>query len=261
MNRPFTWASLVGLALLYGGVARAEEPPRLGLPSAKPLPVPAVDDSQRLADAIASHLRQSGQLRHYRIDVAVHGGDVELTGSVVDQTQREEVLRLVQGVPGVVCVIDHITLTVGNPIVRAQAEGEGADLPRKLPPPAGDKGRLPAPLPDHSGAPAPATGPEGDRRAIAEPAPVFRTPIAGNLSLNPPRMPPYAWPSYAPYNNFSRVAEPKAYPYNAWPFIGPPYPFPKIPVGWRKIKLEWDDGYWWYGRVGTPCDWWKIRYW
>ena len=34
-------------------------------------------------------------------------------------------------------------------------------------------------------------------------------------------MPPYAWPTYAPYDNFSRVATPLAYPYNSFPYIGP----------------------------------------
>ena len=79
--------------------------------------------------------------------------------------------------------------------------------------------------------------------------------------LNPPRMPPYAWPTYAPYNNYSRVAYPLAYPYKSWPFIGPVYPFPKVPLGWRSVKLQWDDGYWWFSRVGCKHDWWKLRYW
>jgi hypothetical protein len=76
-----------------------------------------------------------------------------------------------------------------------------------------------------------------------------------------PKMPPYAWPTYAPYNNFSRVAYPTEYPYNAWPFIGPVYPFPKIPPGWRSVSLTWHDGFWWYGRNSTGYDWWSLRYW
>jgi hypothetical protein len=79
--------------------------------------------------------------------------------------------------------------------------------------------------------------------------------------LNPPLMPPYAWPTYAPYNNFSRVATPLAYPYQSWPFIGPCYPFPKIPLGWRSVKLEWEDGHWWYSRVATGNNFWRLRFW
>jgi hypothetical protein len=94
-----------------------------------------------------------------------------------------------------------------------------------------------------------------------EAVPVFQAPGPVPYALNPPKMPPYAWPTYAPYNNYSRVAYPLAYPYNAWPYIGPCYPFPKIPLGWRSVKLEWDDGYWWYSKTATKYDWWKLRYW
>jgi hypothetical protein len=79
--------------------------------------------------------------------------------------------------------------------------------------------------------------------------------------LSPPKMPPYAWPTYAPYNNYSRVAYPTLYPYNAWPFIGPFYPFPKVPLGWRSVKLQWNDGHWWYSKTATGHDWWRVRYW
>jgi hypothetical protein len=27
------------------------------------------------------------------------------------------------------------------------------------------------------------------------------------------------------------------------------------------VKLEWDDGYWWYSRTSTKYDWWRLRYW
>src|SRR6202040_2132239 len=89
--------------------------------------------------------------------------------------------------------------------------------------------------------------PANSRPLGAEPTPIFQARPPSPYDLNPPQMPPNAWPTYAPYNNFSRVAYPEAYPYNAWPFIGPIYPFPKVPLGWRSVKLQWDDGYWWFG--------------
>ena len=95
----------------------------------------------------------------------------------------------------------------------------------------------------------------------AEPLPLYQAPIAGGYDRADPKMPPYAWPTYAPYNNYSRVAYPEAYPYNAWPFIGPVYPFPKIPLGWRAVKLEWQDGSWWFSQTATKHDWWRLRYW
>ena len=57
--------------------------------------------------------------------------------------------------------------------------------------------------------------------------------------------PNYAWPSYAPYPNFSAVGYPTAYPWQAWPNIGPFYPYPEVPLDWRAVTLRWDDGIWW----------------
>ncbi len=79
--------------------------------------------------------------------------------------------------------------------------------------------------------------------------------------MSGPKLPPYAWPTYAPYANISRVAYPQAYPYNAFPYIGPFYPFPKVPLGWRSVKLEWDDGHWYFGRLSTPHDYWRVKFW
>jgi hypothetical protein len=82
----------------------------------------------------------------------------------------------------------------------------------------------------------------------------------GGLDGAAPPLPQNAWPTYAPYNNISRVAYPTAYPYNAFPFIGPFYPFPKVPLGWRKVTLEWEDGHWWLGRKQAPIDYWRVKF-
>jgi hypothetical protein len=60
-----------------------------------------------------------------------------------------------------------------------------------------------------------------------------------------PQMPGYAWPSYASHPNYAAVTYPKQYSPTAWPYIGPFYPYPQVPLGWRRVCLEWDDG-WWY---------------
>ena len=90
---------------------------------------------------------------------------------------------------------------------------------------------------------------------------MMQGPPPSYYDVNSPRMPPYAWPTYAPYNNYSRVAYPQLYPQNAWPYIGPNHPFPKVPPGWRKVQLEWQDGYWWYATRGSSHDWWTLRFW
>ncbi|MCS6852528.1 MAG: BON domain-containing protein [Gemmataceae bacterium] len=223
-----------GLALWMAQATPAQEPQR---PSANPtrsLPAAAaVNDNQQLAQAIREKLRQSGRLRGYGINIVCQSGTVDLTGYVADQVQREEAVRIVQSVPGVERVRDRLTVT------------QGVVLVQNPPVPA------PIPLPQ---APAPSAG------AITDPMPLYQLAPAGAAHL-PPNMPPYAWPTYAPYNNFSRVAYPLAYPYHAWPFIGPCYPFPKVPLGWRRVKLEWEDGHWWYSKLATKHDWWRLRYW
>lgn len=59
-----------------------------------------------------------------------------------------------------------------------------------------------------------------------------------------PSVPGYAWPSYAAAPNYGAVSYPQQYSATAWPYIGPFYPYPQVPLGWRKVSLEWDDGWW-----------------
>ncbi len=62
---------------------------------------------------------------------------------------------------------------------------------------------------------------------------------------NHPNLPEYAWPSYACYPNYAEVSYPKQYSPKAWPYIGPFYPYPQTPLGWRKVTLEHSRGWWW----------------
>ena len=66
----------------------------------------------------------------------------------------------------------------------------------------------------------------------------------GTASYDTPQMPGYAWPSYAAYPNYGALTYPHQYSATAWPYIGPFYPYPQVPLGWRKVTLEWDDGWW-----------------
>ena len=70
-----------------------------------------------------------------------------------------------------------------------------------------------------------------------------QVPTAGRYDQ--PNVPNYAWPAYAAPNNYAEVAYPKLYCPQAAPYIGPFYPYPQVPMGWRKVTLEWHDGYWW----------------
>ena len=70
---------------------------------------------------------------------------------------------------------------------------------------------------------------------------------------NQPNLPDYAWPSYANYPNYAQVSYPRNYSPKAWPYIGPFYPYPQVPIGWRKVTLEHSNGWWWLDfDDGTP---------
>ncbi len=249
----FSLAFTLGLSFLSAASGRAAE--SLVPESTRPI----CNSNQEMAENIAARLRQSGQLQHYDVNIRFHDGAAELTGSVADVGQRDRVLRLVQDVPGVRGVVDR--LSVAGAIVPVQAGG----IPEVLPPVPGTNQFPPAPQTAPAGPPpaaagAPPGGAPAPGAAAPEATPIFQAPAPVPHQLNPPRMPPYAWPTYAPYNNYSRVGYPLAYPYNSFPFIGPIYPFPKIPLGWRSVRLEWDDGFWWYSKTATRWDWWKLRY-
>jgi hypothetical protein len=241
--RPLLSAAVVlGLAPLVP----AEEPARLSLDNSRLAP-PAtlVSANQQTANTIAQQLQHNPQLKHYQVSVEFQGGVAALSGSVADQSQRAEVVRLVQQVPSVERVVDRLTIV---PVVQQTNNLEQG--PPAAPPPVSPPPAAPPPLPGNG---APSAG--------AEPVPMVQFPPASPYDLNPPKMPPYAWPTYAPYNNYSRVGYPNLYPYNSWPYIGPIYPFPKIPLSWRKVTLEWQDGHWWYGAKANGHDWWRLRYW
>ena len=76
-------------------------------------------------------------------------------------------------------------------------------------------------------------------------------PLPGQY--NQPHLPQYAWPAYANYPNYAQVAYPRAYSPKAWPYIGPFYPYPQVPMDWRKVTLEFNNGSWWLDfDDGTP---------
>jgi hypothetical protein len=75
---------------------------------------------------------------------------------------------------------------------------------------------------------------------------------AGAMGTEAPNLPGYAWPGYAAHPNYGQVNYPKQYSASAWPYIGPFYPYPQVPLGWRKVSLEWDDG-WWFLDFHDKC--------
>ena len=219
--------------------------------------------NQRIADAIAERLQSSGSLRGYRVDIRFEGGVAEVSGRVADAAQSAEVVRIVLAIGGVERIQNRLEVESGNVVLTAQGANEvQAPLPGLLAPqqaPAGVIGAGPLASDQAMQAPPFAGGMPQEPISIMPQMGGFN-PGMPNPSMQQPPLPPYAWPTYAPYNNYSRVGYPTLYPHEAFPFIGPMYPFPKVPLGWRAVTLRWQDGHWFYGKTATGHDWWRIRY-
>ena len=89
-----------------------------------------------------------------------------------------------------------------------------------------------------------AGGMDGGMGMGAVPAGFVAHGSARGPSYDNAQMPGYAWPSYASYPNYAALTYPQQYSPTAWPYIGPFYPYPQVPLAWRKVALEWDDGWW-----------------
>ena len=81
-------------------------------------------------------------------------------------------------------------------------------------------------------------------------------PIPGSPVYNNANLPDYAWPTYAPNDNYAAVTYPSQYDASAFPYIGPFYPYPQVPMGWRSAQLDWDDGYWKLRFAPKTDKWW-----
>ncbi len=119
----------------------------------------------------------------------------------------------------------------------------------------------------------PLPSPNGAERAVGQaargPTPIATTgaPLpmyspmspagASPIRYDQPRLPNYAWPSYAAYPNYAAVTYPKQYSPTVWPYIGPFYPYPQVPLGWRKVSLEWSDGWWFLDFKDLPASAWQ----
>ena len=190
------------------------------------------------------HAQRGGTLRNFDIDVSTVDGEVWVRGHVASPEQKNLVLSTVQRVPGVARVVDEVAIantvrpvsntTTSMPVV-------GSSAPRAFAPSTLVNGSVPGmPVSNVQGSPASYGG------GMAAPVPMQGGPSYGGAvpRYDQPNMPNYAWPSYAAYPNYSAVTYPKQYSASAWPYIGPFYPYPQVPLGWRKVALEWDDGLW-----------------
>jgi len=203
-------------------------------------PVVSAADASVTSDVLSrlGNAQSAGKLRNFELDVSTINGEVWTRGYVATPEQKQLVLGTIQRTPGVRKVIDDVTVT--GSVRRASNEVAGpssmpvvgSGAPRAFAPSALTNGSMGGPGPGMSGpaAPMPMQGGPGYG--------------GGTPRYDQPNMPNYAWPSYAAHPNYAAVTYPKQYSASAWPYIGPFYPYPQVPLGWRKVALEWDDGLW-----------------
>jgi BON domain len=188
--------------------------------------------NQAVADSVVDSLRKSGQFKGSRLDVEASKGVVTLNGTVTSPERKQALTSMILSVPGVTGVVDNVTIAPAKEIKQVQYDVALGGH-------AGHSGAYSSPV---QGAPAPVAPSGYDPNG---PAPENGTAGGFGNASGAHAMPNYAWPSQAPYPNFSAVGYPTVYPWQAWPNIGPVHPYPEVPMDWRAVTLRWDDGLWW----------------
>jgi osmotically-inducible protein OsmY len=202
--------------------------------------VPAAQDNTAMANQVASSLSQVG-LVGYDIEIRVNNGVATLGGEVATVGQRQAAGAAAQQTPGIRSVNNQ--LKVSGPITQTAYNGEAMGYPgspqmmqmqgQGMPPQLMGPGMPPQMM--QTGYMQPGMDP-----SMMNPSAMGYAPT----SFNNPHLPSHAWPSYAQYPNSAAVSYPTQYSASAWPYIGPFYPYPQVPMGWREVSLEWDDGQW-----------------
>ena len=208
--------------------------------------------NQQVAEGIASALTSAG-LQGYDVEIRYQNGTAVLAGSVATPQQKALAEQVTAQVPGVQSVANQLRIEV--PVQRTAFNGAGGL-------PTGPAGPMPGMnAPGMPGQPmGPMAGPMGGMPGpMAQPMP-GPSPMGhggmGGAMYGSPNLPDHAWPAYAQYPNSAAVTYPTQYSASAWPYIGPYYPYPQVPLGWRKAQLEWDDGYWQLSFNNKTDKWW-----
>ena len=208
----------------------------------------AAQDNTAVANQIAASLSQVG-LVGYDVEIRFNNGTATLAGEVATVGQRQAAGAAASQTPGVRSVNNQLKVT--GPISQTgfQPQGipggspemmqmQGQGMPPQLmgpgmPPQMMGQG-MPPQMMQQAGYMQPGMNPG------MNPTPSGYAPT----SFNNPHLPSHAWPSYAQYPNSAAVSYPTQYSASAFPYIGPFYPYPQVPMGWREVSLEWDDGQW-----------------
>jgi len=192
-------------------------------------PAPPKTPNQQVAEQIANALA-ANRLSGLDIEVRYNNGTATLSGMVPHPQVKEIAHQVTASVPGV--------QQVANNLIAPAAPMAGPQGPRG---PMGPHG-----APVQQVAFQQQGGPAGAPGMMAAPAMAAAAAAGGasHMAYDLPHLPAYAWPSYASYPNSAQISYPQEYSASAWPYIGPFYPYPQVPLGWRQVQMEWDDGQW-----------------
>jgi hypothetical protein len=218
-----------------------------------------------VAQQIAENMKLSGQLKDYRVGVKYQNGVAWLMGTVTSPQQKtiaEQIARESEGVQRVVSKLEVAGQQFEDASVEqaggawdGQGQFEQTSAASPLRGQRSPASNMPVPYArtmqgNVQPANYPGYCPPGAEGAVnggmGGPAAMGHVPgaVGGSVAYDNPQMPNYAWPSYAAYPNYAALTYPQQYSPAAWPYIGPFYPYPQVPLGWRKVTLEWDDGWW-----------------
>lgn len=246
------------------------------------IPAVSMADNQKVAQYIADRLGEKYPANS--IHVKYNGGEVTLAGEMNSPQQMNEALQYVSSLTGVVKVVNNMKISqaVNQPLQVSSAviAPEKAILPSETMPvtaplptvnplprqepvispvsgilesgrptlaPYAQNGDTPAPLNTYAmeqAYPQQTYANQGQPMHYNQPMPMG-VQNATTARYDQPNLPNYAWPSYAANPNYAQVAYPRNYCPESAPYIGPFYPYPQVPLGWRKVTMEWHDGWWW----------------
>jgi osmotically-inducible protein OsmY len=254
--------------------------------------VAAPSANQEIAEQIGAALT-AANLDGYDIGIRFQNGVALLDGTVGTRAERENASRVVSAIPGVRSVANRLACAQ-EPAMPPQGQrmaygpgpqGQGPQGQGPYGPgPQGQGPYGPGPQgqgPGPQGQPPqgnfhPAAYRQGGEMGPGGMAPQTGMPMgpggqmppayghpgmgASQAVYNNPNLPDYAWPAYAQYPNVAAVNYPQQYGASAWPYIGPFYPYPQVPMGWRDATLRWDDGQWnLMFRTRTDKWWWYFN--
>jgi hypothetical protein len=213
-------------------------------------------EDKATAEQIAIALRDSGAMQDYSVGVKYKNGTIWLNGRVTSEQQMQAALEVLSEIEGIEQIVNGLEVAQGSSVKQASVRSTPLPVSTAAVEPVQKASANTAPrktaMPKSQ---APSNGeatPVGYHRLAARHAARHAGPVptyvGASMGAPPaydqPHMPRYAWPSQAAYPNYAAVTYPKQYSPTAWPFIGPFYPYPQVPMGWRKVALEWDDGWW-----------------